>query len=314
MSFRVSLAVLLLAALAGCASHPPAPVVERGAAPAPAPVAKPATPVPVGGEQFYTVKKGDTLYSIALEHGHDYKDVAAWNNLENPNRIKVGQQLRVAPPEGPAPVAVVKPVTTSGPIEAKPLGSCANTETYKREPKGGKVPYSEPALDRMRSTCQEAEKPPEKPIEKVAEKPAEKAAEKPPATAPIGEDAIEWAWPSNGKILSSYVDGGTGKESNKGIDIAARTGEAVLAAASGKVVYVGSGLRGYGNLVIVRHNASFLSAYAHNSKILVKESQAVTKGQKIAEAGSSDADQPKLHFEIRRLGKPVDPTSYLPAR
>ncbi|MDK9726174.1 MAG: peptidoglycan DD-metalloendopeptidase family protein [Sterolibacteriaceae bacterium MAG5] len=310
MKSRVLLTALLLIGLAGCASHAPVPVVERGApAPAPAPVSKPAIQVPPAGEtRLHTVKKGETLYSISLEHGQDYKDVAAWNNIENPNRIQVGQQLKVSPPEGPAPVAVVKPVTSSGPVEAKPLVSGSNSEAYKREPKGGKLAYSEQALARMRSQEQAPE------AVRQVDQPVEKPAEKPAVPAPTGDDAIDWAWPSNGRMLSNFVEGGAGKESNKGIDIAGRTGEAVLAAATGKVVYVGSGLRGYGNLVIVRHNPSYLSAYAHNSKILVKEGQAVNKGQKIAEIGSSDADQPKLHFEIRRLGKPVDPIPYLPAR
>ena len=296
--------------VAGCASHAPAPVVERGApATAAAPVSRPAVPVPVAGEgkALYTVKKGDTLYSIALEHGHDYKDVAAWNNIDNPNRIQVGQQLRVAPPEGEAPVAVAKPVLSAAPVEAKPAGG--NTDNLKREPKGGKVAYSDEALARMRepASAQPAERPADKPAEKIEERPAA-------APAPTGDDAVDWAWPAAGKTLTNFSDGGAGKESIKGIDIAGKAGEPVQAAAAGKVVYVGSGLRGYGNLVIVRHNASYLSAYAHNSKILVKEGQAVTKGQKIAEIGSSDADQAMLHFEIRRQGKPVDPLKYLPAR
>ncbi len=302
--------------LAGCASHEPVPVVER-AAPAPelAPVAMPAVAVPMAEDAvLYTVKKGDTLFSIALEHGRDYKDIAAWNSLENPNRIQVGQQLRVSP-EGNAPVAVVRPVLSSAPVETKSSGP--NTDAFKREPKGGKVAYSEEALARMRKSGQAtpAETPAEKPADKPLDKPADKPEEKPAvAAAPVGDDAIDWAWPAPGKTLSGFVDGGVGAESNKGIDIAGKSGDPVLAAAAGKVVYVGSGLRGYGNLVIVRHNASFLSAYAHNSRILVKESQAVTRGQKIAEIGSSDADVAKLHFEIRRLGKPVDPARYLPSR
>jgi lipoprotein NlpD len=101
---------------------------------------------------------------------------------------------------------------------------------------------------------------------------------------------------------------------NKGLDIAGKLGDAVLATADGKVVYAGSGLRGYGNLVIIKHNETFLSAYAHNQTLLVKEDQTVTKGQKIAEMGQSDADKVKLHFEIRRQGKPVDPAQYLPKR
>jgi lipoprotein NlpD len=115
-------------------------------------------------------------------------------------------------------------------------------------------------------------------------------------------------------VLTQFVEGTAGKESNKGVDIAAHNGDPVQAAAAGKVVYVGNSLRGYGNLVIVRHNATYLSAYAHNSKIVVKEGQSVARAQKIAEAGSTDADQAKLHFEIRRQGKPVDPLKYLPPR
>jgi lipoprotein NlpD len=295
--------------LAACASNTSAPVVDRGSSSRETPVSRPSTAVPVNGEgRFYTVKKGDTLYSISLEHGQDYREVAAWNNLENPNRIHVGQQLRVSPPEGEGPVAVTKPVVLdSRPVEAKRNG--ANTDTFKQEPKGGKVAYSDEALARMREP-NPAEKPADKPVEKTEEKPAPAEPSKTPP--PAGDDAVDWAWPSSGKSIGGFAEGGAG--ANKGIDIAGKVGDPVYAAAAGKVVYVGSGLRGYGNLVIVRHNGSYLSAYAHNSKILVKETQTVAKGQKIAEIGSSDADQAKLHFEIRRLGKPVDPLNYLPAR
>ena len=306
--------------LVGCASHEPVPVVER-AAPAPElAAAKPAAAVPVAtavdSAVMYTVKKGDTLYGIALEHGVDYKDVAAWNNIENKNRIQVGQQLRLSPPDGDASGVVVKPIVTSAPVEAKPAtaaAASANTEAFKREPKGGKVAYSEQALARLREPAAVplAEKAP---VDKPIEKAPEKVEEKPAAAAPSGDDAIDWAWPAPGKTMNGFTEGVAGQESSKGVDIAGKVGEPVLAAAAGKVVYVGSGLRGYGNLVIVRHNATYLSAYAHNSKILVKETQAVTRGQKIAEIGSSDSDQAKLHFEIRRQGKPVDPLKYLPAR
>ncbi|MDD5249290.1 MAG: peptidoglycan DD-metalloendopeptidase family protein [Rhodocyclaceae bacterium] len=323
MNYRYVLAAMMLA---GCASHAPAPVIERGAPAREAAASKPALAVPVGGEGrvLYTVKKGDTLYSIALEHGQDYKDVAAWNNLDNPNRIQVGQQLRVSPPEGEEPVAVAKPVLSSAPVETKTEGggasgganngvnSGANTASFKREPKGGTVPYSDEALARLREPAPAAEKLADRPVEKAAEKPAAAEANPRGTPPPTGDDAVDWAWPAPGKTLAGFVDNGAG--GNKGIDIGGKLGEPVLAAAAGKVVYVGSGLRGYGNLVIVRHNASYLSAYAHNSKILVKEAQAVTKGQKIAEIGNSDADQVALHFEIRRLGKPVDPLNYLPAR
>ena len=115
-----------------------------------------------------------------------------------------------------------------------------------------------------------------------------------------------------GKTIATFSE--AGDNANKGLDLAGKTGDPVLAAAAGKVVYAGSGLRGYGNLVIVKHDSTYLSAYAHNSKILVKEGDSVSRGQKIAEVGSSDADQPKLHFEIRKLGKPVDPLALLPNR
>lgn len=296
----LALALALLAA--GCANHAPAPVVERGGAPAP--VAKPAS-APVGGSGYHTVKKGDTLYSIALDNGQDYKDVAAWNNLDNPNLIKIGQQLRVTPPDSGAPVAVAKPVSSSGPVEVKPVGG-ANTDSLKREPKGGKQPYSEEALARARQG--EAAPAEAKPAPATEAKPAEQkpAPESKPAAGP---DEPVWAWPANGKIITPFAEG-----SSKGLDIAGKAGEPVLAAADGVVSYAGSGLRGYGNLVVLRHNATYLSVYAHNSKILVKEKQTVTRGQKIAEIGSSDTESPRLHFEIRRQGKPADPQKFLPPR
>jgi lipoprotein NlpD len=297
------LLVVLLPAFAGCASHAPAPVEDRGTAPA---TVKPAAATVAGATDvragFYTVKKGDTLYSIALDNGQDYKDVAAWNNLENPNLIKVGQQLRVTPPDGGAPVAVAKPVTSSGPVEVKPAPAGANTETLKREPKGGKQPYSDEALARARQG-EATEKP-------VEAKPEVRPAEAKPAEKPaLAGDEVEWMWPAGGKPMAPFSEG-----SSKGIDIAGKAGDPVFAAAAGVVSYAGAGLRGYGNLVVLRHNATYLSVYAHNSKILVKEKQAVTKGQKIAEMGSSDTESPRLHFEIRRQGKPADPQKFLPAR
>jgi lipoprotein NlpD len=313
--------ISLMLLLAGCAGRAPAPVVERGGpttvvergagaagvAPVPAAGAAAAAAVPAG---YYVVKKGDTLFRIAHDHGQDPKEVAAWNSLENSARIEVGQQLRVAPPES---VAVVKPVALPGAVvlvpEGQPAVAAKSGDLVKHDPRGGKVAYSDQALAQVKAMEGGAA------AEPAAAKPAEQpAVPVPPPVAATGDDALNWMWPVSGKVLTQFVEGGAGKESNKGVDIGARLGEPVLAAAGGKIVYVGSGLRGYGNLVIVRHNATYLSAYAHNSKILVKEGQTVNRAQKIAEAGNSDADQPKLHFEIRRLGKPVDPLKYLPAR
>lgn len=306
---------VLLPIIGGCAGHAPAPVEDRGGASGAAKLAEPApqvaqavTAAPDPGAGYYTVKKGDTLYSIALDNGQDYKDVAAWNNLDNPNLIRTGQQLRVTPPDNGAPVAVAKPVTSNAPVEVRttagPTGR--NTETLKREPKGGKLAWSDEALAKAQQK-DVAERPAEvkheaRPAEPA---PAEKLAEKP---VMAGVD-VDWMWPANGRLLASFAEGGS-----KGVDIAGKAGDPVLAAASGVVSYAGAGLRGYGNLVVLRHNATYLSVYAHNSRILIKEKQTVTKGQKIAEMGSTDAESPRLHFEIRREGKPADPQKFLPAR
>ena len=129
------------------------------------------------------------------------------------------------------------------------------------------------------------------------------------SVAAAGDDEINWIWPTSGPVLSGFDE-----IKNKGLDIGGVAGDPVLAAADGRVVYVGAGLRGYGNLIILKHNNTYLTAYAHNQTMLIKEDQSVKKGQKIAEMGSSDADRVKLHFEVRRQGKPVDPAKYLPAR
>jgi len=129
------------------------------------------------------------------------------------------------------------------------------------------------------------------------------------SAAPATDDDIDWIWPTNGTVLAGFDE-----VKNKGLDIGGVAGDSVVAAADGRVVYVGAGLRGYGNLIILKHNNTFLTAYAHNKTLLIKEDQAVRKGQKIAEMGNSDADRVKLHFEVRRQGKPVDPAKYLPAR
>ena len=296
VSRGVILSVALVAvSLGGCASKAPAPVIERGGqtAKGAAPTASAAKP----GE-YHTVKRGETLYSIALEHGQSYRDVAAWNNIDNPNMIRVGQQLRVAPPEG---VAVVKPIAAPAAVEVRPVTAAAsvpNTDTLKREPKGGKQPYTEQAMAAMQKAEESRPTPP----------PAQARPEPRPTEAAAG-DELSWTWPAAGRVISSYVDG-----SSKGIDIEGRIGEPVLAAESGKVTYAGSGIRGYGNLIIVQHANGLSSVYAHNSRLLAKEGQQVGRGQRIAELGNSDADQAKLHFAIRRQGKPLDRIKLLPPR
>lgn len=312
--------------LAGCMSQPPAPTVDRSSG-----QMRPSAAATPSGPGYYTVKRGDTLYRIALEHGQDYKDVAAWNNITNAGSIREGQVLRVAPP-GAATAAVggavvAQPVVTAPVVETQsldapgkvvttpaPTTTSTSSDGLKREPRGGKEPYSDEAYARLNRSGETAPKTtlaavdpkPEPKTEPPPEAKPEPKAE--PATA-TGPDDVAWQWPSSGKVMSSYSDSG-----NKGLDFGGKAGDPVQAAADGKVVYAGAGLRGYGELVIVKHNATFLSAYAHNRKILVKEGQQVTRGQKIAEMGNTDSDSVKLHFEIRKQGKPTDPSLYLPKR
>jgi len=317
----------LLLLLAGCAATAPAPVKDS-AAPTRIESGGPGAVKTAG---LYTVKKGDTLVSIALDHGVDYRELAAWNKLDNPNRIRVGQALQVVAPgaaEKPAVLAdgvsEVRPISSGGAPVARSLdekspaavspaptlvpNAAADTDKLKRSPKGGKLPYSEENLAKLKGQdAAPLTTPPQ--AAPALEKPAPPAA--PAAPTPAPATGIDWAWPSGGKILATFSEGSG--EANKGIDMAGKVGEPVQAAAAGKVIYVGT-MNKYGNLVIVLHGSGHSSVYAHNSKILVKEGQMVTRGQKIAELGDSDADQPKLHFEIRQQGKPVDPLKFLPPR
>jgi lipoprotein NlpD len=222
-----------------------------------------------------TVKQGDTLARIGLESGQNYRDIARWNSLENPDRIETGQLLRVIPPGSLEDGPVSRAVAPSK-IAAAPIGA--------------------------------AEKPAPSASAVQATTPAPLAA--PAATANVVEDAVGFVWPARGSIVAGFDE----SKNRKGLDIGGAAGDAVLAAAEGKVVYAGAGLRGYGNLIILKHSSTYLTAYAHNQTLLVKEEQTVKQGQRIAEMGSSDTDQVKLHFEVRKLGKPVDPLKYLPAR
>ncbi len=246
----------------------------------------------------YTVRRGDTLIQIALEFGQSYRDLVAWNNLANPNDIKVDQVLRVLPPEtGPQ----TSSVASAPEVEVRPLDAPAPVASgvpNKTEPRGDKRPYSEGALAELNKGGGTPAEP---------SRPAPRQPEV--AAAPLpSDDNISWIWPANGKIISPFGDG------RRGIAIAGQMGQPVLAASAGKVLYAGSGIRGYGNLVIVKHTNNLLSAYAHNKTIFVKEDQTVAQGQKIAEMGNSDSDVVKLHFEIRHQGKPVDPSKFLPIR
>lgn len=290
----VSLALAGLV-LAGCGTRMTrAPVEDRGTAAQAQPgevVAPAAKPLPgaenAGKPGYYTVKPGDTLIRIGLDTGQSWKDLARWNSMDNPNLIEVGQVLRVAPPVvvAAAPVAQDSGGVVTRPVSAPSVAPVAAPPAPRAAASNGAV-VAAPAVAVAPSPAPES-------------KPA-------PAT---GEDDVGFIWPASGPLL-----GGFDEVRNKGYDIGGKAGDPVLAAAEGRVVYAGAGLRGYGNLVILKHNNTFLTAYAHNQALLVKEDQTVRKGQKIAEMGSTDADRVKLHFEIRRQGKPVDPVRFLPSR
>lgn len=243
-----------------------------------------------GKPGYYTVRPGDTLARIALDHGQNWRDVARWNGMENPNVIEVGQVLRVLAPTVDA-VAVAQPVSTGGRVELRPLEPRpAEASSSPAAASGGTPAASSPAVAAATSA------------------PTASTASATPARE--GDEDVSWLWPAAGPLLSGFDE----SRNVKGLAIGGKAGDPVVAAADGRVVYAGSGLRGYGNLVIVKHNATFLTAYAHNQTLLVREDQIVRRGQKIAEMGSSDSDRVQLHFEIRRLGKPIDPARLLPAR
>lgn len=308
---RVIVLIFSYLLLAGCFSQQPAPAVDRNSKVQ----SRTAATQQLSGPGYYTVKRGDTLYRIALDQGQAYMDIVAWNNIANPSAIREGQVLRIAPPgaEENGGSVVARPIDSGTAIESRSLDQPSAAPSavmglggaVKREPRVGKEPYSDEAYARLNSNGEAAAKPAETRIEAKPE-PAV-----PPVVPPVasGPDDVPWLWPSAGKLTAPFSEAG-----NKGLDFAGKAGDPVLAAGDGKVVYAGAGLRGYGELVIVKHNATFLSAYAHNRKILVKEGQQVSRGQKIAEMGNTDADSVKLHFEIRKQGKPVDPAQYLPKR
>ncbi|BAO81261.1 membrane protein related to metalloendopeptidase [Serpentinimonas raichei] len=281
-------AVLLL----GCAAPPQqrAPVAERSPVPA---TRAAVAPLPPGAENagqpgFYTVRPGDTLIRIGLETGQSWRDIAAWNGITNPDRIEVGQVLRVVPPET---------ALAARPVVAAPAPSAAGTTA---------APVATPSVQ-GRALTDPA--PPAAAPEPARAAPGVAAAAPAPAPAAATADTISLIWPAAGPVIEAFDE-----SRNKGIGIGGRAGDPVLAAAAGRVVYAGAGLRGYGNLVIIKHNNTFLTAYAHNQSLLVREDQVVRQGQRIAEMGSSDADRVKLHFEVRRQGRPVDPATFLPRR
>jgi lipoprotein NlpD len=361
----------------------PAPAKVQVAPPPPPVVAAPVTPAPrprgwqnEGKPGHYTVRGGDVLTRIGLEHGQSWRDLARWNEIEDPNLIEVGQVLRVIPPDvepgraaaiavtqtgriesrslelPPAAASMPSPAAASGPRPVGNSAALANTAPLATAPlppappapparaavapAGGAQPSPAAAASGMSpgtparvasaavpsSTPIATPTPTATPI--TAAVPAAlptTAGAAPPAAPPLpaapatsasrgGDDAIDWAWPVAGPVIAVFDEG----RGVKGVSIGGEAGTPVLAAADGRVVYAGSGLRGYGNLLILKHNNTYLTAYAHNQKLLVREDQVVRRGQPIAEMGASDAERVKLHFEVRRMGKPVDPVQLLPTR
>ena len=310
---RSVIGVLAAVLMIGCTTRPHrAPVEDRMAAPRPvaaaasaptasAPVVEATAPLPgaenAGKAGYYMVKPGDTLIRIALDNGQNWKDLVKWNGLENPNVIEVGQVMRVVAPGTDPALAQTRPVAAAR-VETRPLTATPGAATASAAPT--------PIVPTV-STPTAASAPPA-PV--VVATPAPAAVNATPPQAPRdGDDDVRWAWPTTGAVKAPFDEGKV-----KGLVLGGKAGDPVMAAADGRVVYAGSGLRGYGNLVILKHNATYLTADAHNQTLLVKEDQNVKRGQKIAEMGSTDADSVQLRFEIRRQGKPIDPAKLLPPR
>jgi len=243
--------------------------------------------------EFHTARKGDTLYSIALDHGLDYRELAQWNGVTETSVIGIGQQLRLSPPAA-APSAAV-PLKSAPVVQARPLDGTpviAGDGVVKTEPRAVRAPYSDQTYAQMASV-----------------KPELLSKSDPAATPGAADDErVAWGWPASGNVIRAFSE----SPNRRGISIAGKLGQPVHASASGRVIFSGTGIRGFGKLIVIKHNNTFLSVYAHNNELLVTEGQNVAKGQKIAEMGSTDTEQVRLHFEIRRLGKPVDPIKLLP--
>jgi lipoprotein NlpD len=309
--------VMLVVSLvvAGCgAPRGPAPVEDRSTTPRPPVAGSNGTAVPgvppittdangkplagienYGKPGYYAVRPGDTIRRIGTETGQNWQNIARWNNLDNPDLIEVGQVLRVIPPASGTAATSTSPTTA----EASGVVTRPVTQPIVAPATAASTAAAAAAAAAPAAAANAATKPPA-PIT---------ASPTPPAASASGDEDVGWIWPAQGSLIAGFDEA-----KNKGLDISGKAGDSVLAAADGRVVYAGAGLRGYGNLIILKHNNTYLTAYAHNRTLLVKEDQSVQKGQKIAEMGNSDADRVKLHFEIRRQGKPVDPARYLPAR
>ncbi|QZA79055.1 peptidoglycan DD-metalloendopeptidase family protein [Deefgea tanakiae] len=321
--------------LCACSSNPrtPAPIVDKAQSstvPATAPTSNTIATLKETSNlnaDTYTVKAGEGLYRIALDHGLAYKDLAAWNGIADINSLRVGQVLRLSPGGAEQNSGVeVRPLTDSASISSTgvPLKREAVANgSIKKFPRAVKEGYSEQAASsiagqadgekvvlKQQNSVAGASGVTTKPNGLIASGAKVENADKTssaevPSSAPGNTTAANWGAPTAGKVTTPFT------VERKGIDIAGQMGQSIVASGSGKVVYAGAGLRGYGKMIIVQHADGFLSAYAHNSKLIVKENDVVKKGEKIAEMGNTDSDQVKLHFELRKFGKPVDPSNYI---
>lgn len=314
--------------LVACASTGPAPVDDLS-------LGSHARTTDTGGAESrnvaqsgsYRVQRGDTLYSIAFRHGVDYRELAGWNHISSPYTIYVGQELRVAnaPATRTSPAVATAAAPSSHAPPAMPATAVAKAapsvptpapfETVAAQSVSTSPPASENAVPATAPSAPPASSPtvPSAAVVRVETAPTPPVAAPPPVATPSASTSgeIAWRWPAAGPVVGTYV---AGDQTRQGIDIAGKSGDPVRAAADGTVVYSGNGLIGYGELIIVKHSPAFLSAYGHNRRRLVKEGDHVSSGQEIAEMGSSSANRDSLHFEIRKNGKPANPTDYLPRR
>ena len=268
--------LILLCFAVACTSQPVnAPVGDRSAR-------------PLRNPETHRVRQGDTLFSVAFLYGYTVDELASWNRLRAPYHIYTGQQLRLTPPPK-STVSKTSSVGKTQPKASKPKKTPRTTSQPK--PRQATKVVNKPSSPRVASSTQTLR------------------SRRTPAQSSV--KALTWSWPASGRVIRGYDPKSTGK---KGVSIAGKTGQSVRAAAAGKVVYSGSGLSGYGRLIIIKHNKDFLSAYAHNRKLIAREGQWVEKGAVIAQMGSSGTDRPQLHFELRKKGRPVDPLRYLPKR
>ena len=282
----VNWALVCVILLTGCGYHPPSPVEEQSSD---------SQTRKLVSKNTYYVRPGDTLYGIAFNHNVDARNLAKWNAIPSPYVIYPGQKIRLS-----APPINISDGHQSADVEISTVKSPGQATT--------KVVTEPPASKQVKATPVDA-----KPSATISSKPVSTAKAGTSVKAPVSTtaDPESWIWPTKGAVLRSYV---AGDPSRNGLDIAGKTGQAIIASSGGQVVYSGNGLIGYGELIIIKHSEKMLSAYAHNKIRLVQEGELVSSGQKIAEMGRNAADEQILHFEIRARGKPVNPSNYLPKK